>query len=145
MSSRVSANKCLRMRIRLIIFVHLSWAKHSYRWTVIMSLNIWIRKFGGSFEGGGWGGRRLVRLVGKAWTMIAASKRGLHRFILSSCTYHYRIMKATSTYSIEGRSLQNSSTTLVHVQNINKKGNKGGHVHVRSATLRFITCLDRSV
>lgn len=47
--------------------------------------------------GEGWG----LGLVGKVegiWAMIAASKRGLHGFPVSSCTCHYGITGATSTF-----------------------------------------------
>lgn len=49
-----------------------------------------------------WGGGQVEGLVGKVAgvrTMIAASKRGLHGFPLSSCTCHYGITDATSTFS----------------------------------------------
>lgn len=56
----------------------------------------------------------LVGKVAGIGTMIAASERGLHRFPLSSCTCHYGITDATSTFSIQqcstGQSLQNTST-----------------------------------
>lgn len=50
-----------------------------------------------------WGVKRggVLGLVGKVegiWAMIAASKRGLHGFPVSSCTCHYGITDATSTF-----------------------------------------------
>jgi len=53
---------------------------------------------------GGVGGGKVEGLVGKVAgvsTMIAASKRGLHGFPLTSCTCHYGITDATSTFSIQ--------------------------------------------
>lgn len=65
------------------------------------------------------GGGQVEGLVGKVAgvrTMIAASKRGLHRFPLSSCTCHYGITDATSTFFIQhcsaGKSLQNTSALI---------------------------------
>ena len=88
----------------------------------------------GGWVWGVWGGGQVQGLVGKVSgvrTMIAASKRGLHGFPPTSCTCHYGITDATSTFSIQRRGAgpepQNTST-LVQAQSLDKRGNEGGAV-----------------
>ena len=66
------------------------------------------------------GGVWVEGLVGKVAglrTMIAASKRGLHGFPLSSCTCHYGITDATSTFfSLFSAAVQSKHTSAHQIR-----------------------------
>lgn len=80
----------------------------------------------------GVGGGGMLGLAGKVAgkrTMIAAFKRGLHRFTVSSCTCHYGIRGASSAFAVQhlkaGQSLDNTFT-LLQAQSFNRRGSEGG-------------------